>query len=312
MFATQDRGRFWRRVVKVSSISDSASPSDLNEHGRWLMQEGELDAAERTFQAAVDKEPRLWTAWFNLGLIYKQRRAWRNAARSNQRAAELSQARAGDAVWWNLGIAATALRDWEVARRAWTAYGVTLPAGTGPIAGDFGRACVRINPESKPEVIWVRRLDPARGRIESVPLRESEHRWGDVVLHDGAPNGRRVVGGRTYPVFDELERWEASSTPTQTASITCVTPADAVALQETFEQAQLAAEDWTESFELLCKACSEGTPDPSHRHREEKVWKTERDFGLAAPMNEANRLLSLWAAEAPASRVVLRIDGSSA
>lgn len=295
-------------MVEVSSISDSANPSDLNEHGRWLLREGELDAAERVFQAAVDKDPSLWTAWFNLGLIYKGRKDWRNAARCNQQYAELSHAPAEDAAWWNLGIAATALRDWELARRAWTAYGVTLPAGAGPIAGDFGRACARINPDSKPEVIWVRRLDPARGRIESIPLLESGHQWGDIVLHDGAPNGHRVVGSHTYPVFDELERWEASSTPTQTASVRCITQADAVALQETFEQAQLAAEDWTQSVEMLCKACSEGTPDPSHQHHEANVWKIERDFGLAAPMNQANRLLSAWVAAAPESRGVFRID----
>jgi hypothetical protein len=52
---------------------------------------------------------------------------------------------------WNLGIAATALGDWATARRAWTAFGVTLPAGPAdqPIDGDFGITPIRLNPDPR-------------------------------------------------------------------------------------------------------------------------------------------------------------------
>jgi hypothetical protein len=36
-----------------------------------------------------------------------------------------------DPTFWNLGIAATVLRDWATARDSWSGYGIDLPAGDG-------------------------------------------------------------------------------------------------------------------------------------------------------------------------------------
>lgn len=52
----------------------------------------------------------------------------------------------GEASWRNLGIAATALSRWDVARRAWRNYGLDVPDADSPIGGNFGNGPVRINP----------------------------------------------------------------------------------------------------------------------------------------------------------------------
>ena len=257
-------------------------------------------AAERCYRKAVSLDPELHEAWFDLGLIYKWRRDWVNAFECNLRAAELVGEVAEEPAWWNLGIAATALRRWEVARRAWRAYGVSLPEGSGPIEADLGTCPVRILPEAEAEVVWGRRVDPARVVLASVPFPSSGHRWGDYVLHDGSPNGERILEGRTYAVFDELERWQPSDVPTLEADVDVDDEDDVRALVEAVEAAGFVAEDWTANVQMLCRDCSEGTVHGHDRARFDAG--RQRVLGLAGSAEEITAIVERWAAEAAGRR----------
>jgi hypothetical protein len=255
------------------------------------------------FTRAVETQPRDPEAWYNLGLAHKYLHNWRESADANERALALKSKR-GDPAWWNLGIAATALRDWDLARRAWRGYGITrkqLPDGSGPIELNWNSNPVRIFSDDRDsiEVVWGRRLCPARMRIESIPFPTSNHRWGDIVLHDGAPNGERTSGGTTYPVFDELERWSPSEIPTLRAAVRCTTD-DANALVDAFRAALFDAEDWSTSVRQLCKECSEGLPT-AHDHTFPEGGR-DRTFGIAAPMGLALQVLRAWCYESAATR----------
>jgi hypothetical protein len=280
----------------------------VNERGRILMNSGDLEAAESAYRCAVEVDPGFGAAWFNLGLVYKRRRNWEACLQCNERAAELAASALNEPAWWNLGIAATALRKWDSARWAWRAYGITIAEGTGPIEADFGMTALRLNPDDEGEVVWGRRIDPARAVIENIPFPESGHRWGDTILHDGAPNGQRTVGPNTYPVFDELERWQASDVPTLKVTAFCGAVRDSIALVDGFHEAGKAAEDWTRSVRPMCKACSEGTPHELHDPASQVEWTSERRFGLASSLREAERLLGAWADRAPSVRRFLDIE----
>lgn len=243
------------------------------------------------YREALRLDPALKEAWFDLGLICKWQRRWEEAFECNLRAAELEGERAGEPAWWNLGIAATALREWETARRAWTAYGVPTAAGVGPIEDDFGVGPVRL--DGNAEVVWGRRIDPARIRIMSIPFPQSGHRWCDVVLHDGVPNGYRQFGGDELPVFDELMRWEPSEVATVQASVS----ADAVdAIHELLTAADSsgnAAEDWSRNVRALCKQCSQGVVHDEHS---EVALASGREHlvGFAAPLHVVEALVQEW------------------
>ena len=226
--------------------------------------------------------------WFDLGLAYKYLSQWHDAAEANERALLLSNA-PGDPAWWNLGIAATALRDWKRARRAWRGYGLEIPGDDGPVSCDYGMAPVRL-PHG--EVVWGQRLDPARLIVRNIPLPDSEYRWGDVVLHDGAPNGERIVNGRSYGVFDVLERWSPSEIPTFRVNVNCPRNEDSQSLIDLFDARHFAAEDWTANVRTLCKACSEGNPY-GHNHAF-GTSETNRDFGIAAPRGLTETILAEW------------------
>lgn len=270
-----------------------------------------MDAAKDALEQIIDSYPDTAWAWFDLGLRAKWARDWPRAAALNERALELEGDGADNPSAWNLGIAATALGDWRIARRAWTAYGIPLaPAPDDqPIDADFGFAPIRLNPQPRhpgetallldgrdhqPEVVWCQRICPARAVIRSVPLPESGHRFGDVVLHDGEPVGERRLGNAMRAVFNELARLAPSPVATLEVEVVAPHPDEAEALLEAFVERDFGAEDWTTSVRMLCAACSEGSPDASHTHDGVNEPTARRRLGIAAPFELADELIDTW------------------
>jgi hypothetical protein len=272
-----------------------------NQQGIECEQRGQIAEAVKHYQKAIKLAPAWSVPWYNLGLLRKRQHNWEESLRCNQRAVALDPT--DEAAWWNLGIAATAIENWDEARRAWKAFGVKIPEGEGPIEMNIGLTPIRINPDESPEVIWCRRIDPARAIIAGIPLPESEHRYGDLLLHDGAPNGYRKVGKNEVPVFDELELLSVSEFGTFEAIVDGAAQKDIEALVEQAEQAGLSAEDWS-TLRHLCKACSEGRPfgeDHSHDRDEPE----SRRIGIAALSEfQARKLLNDWLKKHPRAQLI--------
>jgi tetratricopeptide (TPR) repeat protein len=198
-------------------------------------------------------------AWWNYAIALKHAHRWADCLEACDRTISLDPEHSRGA-HWNAGIAATALNNWWRARAAWTAYGVNLPPGDGPLEMEIGAAGVRISLDDKPEVVYGQRIDPCRVRILSVPLPQSNHRFGDVVLHDGEARGKRRFGDGEISVFDELVVIQRSTYGMWTVEATCPTPEERDALIALFDDVDGAIEDWTESIVMLCVRCSLGEP----------------------------------------------------
>ena len=260
-----------------------------NERGRALSESGDSSAAIDAYRSAIDADPRFASAWFNLALEYKNGHQWTEAMEAGKRAAEL---RPDDyPTWWNLGIAATALGEWAVARTAWSHCGITLPEGSGPPEGDLGPCPVRLDPRGNAEIVWAQRLDPARVRLLNVPLPSSGHRWHDIVLHDGVPVGEREWNGHRLPVFDELVRLVPSPAETWEGHVTAPSPRDSDDLEELVMDRGGAAQDWTRSVRHVCASCSEGTLPATTNAGE---WTPRRHFGFALIGDGLMELLNEW------------------
>ena len=271
------------RHDRVAESTKASSMPDWNH-----IAELPLEEQVPIYVGHLEEHPADAPIWFDLGLAYKYLGRWNDSVTANQRALSISH-EPGDPAWWNLGIAATALRNWKLAREAWCGYGIEIDGTEGPITCDWGMAPVRL-PHG--EVVWGERLDPARLIVQNVPIPDSNYRWGDIVLHDGAPNGERTVNGQVYGVFDVLERWSPSEIPTFRVLVTCPSNEDSHTLVDLFEERKFAAEDWTSNVRKLCKACSEGNPD-GHNHPF-GTTENDRDFGIAAPRGLAETLLKEW------------------
>jgi hypothetical protein len=200
------------------------------------------------------------------------------------------------AAWWNLGIAATALGHWPEARQAWTAFGIELPAGDGPIEMKLGLTPIRLNPDSNGEVVWCQRIDPARAIIKNVPLPASSHCFGDLLLHDGEPKGYRVFRGQDVPVFDELELLKPSGYQTYGVSVSFRSLEDIEVLMEMAARSELLVEDWA-TIRNLCKLCSEGKPHERHEVEAVSIEKPVQLGAAARNETELQRLFERWSAE---------------
>jgi hypothetical protein len=272
---------------------------------------GNEDGAIENYTKALALDPKRGDTLYNLGLIYKYRGDWAKSFDFNRRAREFQPS--DEATLWNLAIAATALRDWRTAREVWVALKVITEDDEGPINVNMGQTPVRINADAvseglqRPiEVVWSERLCPVRSRIVNIPTGATGFRYGDIVLHDGAPVGYRLNSyGKERAVFNVLELFEPSRLSTYEADIEAESAESLQELERACDGAGIKIEDWTANMESLCKACSEGRPHEGHDRelKQPTAWGVNRRVGFAAMDLEAlNGVLREWAVK-PGRRV---------
>lgn len=274
----------------------------LSSRAYAAMDSGALAEASRAFDALLLCEPGNRYYHYMLGLAHKYMLDWPVCLQANLRAIELCE-ELGEAEHWNAAIAATALGDWATARRLWTACGIGIPDGEGPIVSDYGVAVARLNPWQDGETVFMRRIDPVRARLLNVPLPESGHRFGDIVLHDGAPTGYRYDGEHEVPVFNTLGRLVRSDFQTFVVFLRCDSREALQPLLDATAPGIGYAEDWTHSVRHYCLRCSYGTP---HRHnaRDNSAWQPDRNLGIAAQSRKSvEKLLNDWSTAGPGRHV---------
>jgi len=82
---------------------------------------------------------------------------------------------------------------------------------------------------------------------------------GDIVLHDGVPNGERDIAGECIRIRCGFSVGVRRNSPLSVHT-RCSSDEDARALVELFEAKQFGAEDWTTNVRQLCKSCQRGSP----------------------------------------------------
>lgn len=277
----------------MNDVADRAAR--LISQGVALRDAGDDEGALLLYRKAIDAQPDWSVPWYNIGLIHKYAGQWEASLAANREALERDPQ--DEAAAWNLGIAATALGEWSAARHAWNKCGIRMPEGEGPIEMDCGLTPIRVNPGDAPEVIWSDRIDPARAIVRSVPLPSSKRRFGDLLLHDGAPNGYRLLDGQEVPVFDELAVLVPSAYSTFEARMD---PIDEPLLGELTRfcgKHDIEVENWSTGVRVLCKACSEGRPfgDGGHNHGPMGAGGAGVRLGVAARHGDSTRdLIGDW------------------
>lgn len=264
---------------------------------------GQLETAAVYFQKLCRYQPDEAAFHYMRGLVAKNRMDWATSLSANLRAIELAD-EFDEAYYWNAAIAATALHDWATARQMWAACELPISAGQGEITENFGITIIRLNAWDSGETVYAQRIDPVRAVILNVPFPESGWRYGDIVLHDGAPTGSRTdQNGREISVFNALERWKVSSKQTFTLFAECAHADDVQALLNMCQAHDLNAEDWTNNTRVICLQCSYGRV---HEHRTKSAaWQTERSIGIAAnSLAEIEKVLNEWQGQ---NRQVLEI-----
>ena len=205
----------WRLVAQATPLLEAAArqlggdASVQFDYGVLLKLQGDFAGAQARFERVLEKHP-------------------------EERSAS-----------WNLGICATALGDWALARRAWTAVGFRLPEGDGDFARPGEPTPVRLETREgarvEHEVVWGLRMCPARVRLTGIPCFPRDATHGDTVLVDGEPV-TEVAGleGRPTPVLPALATLERLGG--ETLSAFSHQPAE---LAEALRARGWPAADWT-------------------------------------------------------------------
>ncbi len=195
-------------------MSVCMNTTELKAAAQQAWEDDDLAQAEQHFLAALAIDEQDAGSHYELALLYKNMEPsnWAKAQQHNARALALNPS--DEAAAWNLGLAATANRDWATAAAAWTAFGEPATAEQLAQAQPGAEIAIRIRLDKQQEVIFGHRLDPARALVTGIPLPDLGIGHGDILLLDAVPRGAREKNGISYPVYEVLERWQAGTPAT--------------------------------------------------------------------------------------------------
>jgi tetratricopeptide (TPR) repeat protein len=175
-----------------------------------LLEWGLVQSAMPLAQYATESQPGDATATFHWGICLKANQQWVEA----QKCFEIILKQNEDpSTLWNLGICAVAQHQWDVAKRYWTKIGFDLPQEEGDYASPGELSPVRLEDPTgsfPSEIIWGRRLGPARLILTALPYTHPKYRCGDIVIIDGVKAGEVEFRGQKHPIAPVLGTWKAS------------------------------------------------------------------------------------------------------
>lgn len=190
-------------------------PAFAGDLGDLWLSLGLVEAADPLVRAAAAEHPGDLALRFNLGVVQKLAREW---AASRESFLAVLRHHDDQAACWNLGIACTALEDWAGARAAWQTLGFDLPPGEGDFAALGEVVAIALPTSDGSEVVWGRRLCPARAEVRTLPFLSGFAQFGDVVLLDGVPAGEVAYPeGQWGPVLPALTVLHSRGTRTLVA-----------------------------------------------------------------------------------------------
>jgi tetratricopeptide (TPR) repeat protein len=201
-------------------------------------QAGDVYNAVKLYKKATKSCPQWFPPFERLGLIYKGRQDWKGALYYNKKAVSLNPANRN--AWWDLGIAATALKRWRLARSVWSKFGISQKE-----ARKKGKASVRLKVGQQFEIVEVQLLDPARAMISSIPFPNSDRRFRDIILYDRDISGYYRSKGAKLPVYDELDLHKRSVYQTASCWLHEVGESEVKKLEEMCLEYKLGFEVWS-------------------------------------------------------------------
>lgn len=241
-----DRPGALRVALEMQGRALELGPAFAGDLGDLWLSLGLVEAADPLVRAAAAAHPGDLALRFNLGVVQKLAGEWA-ACRESFRA--VLRHHDDQAAVWNLGIACTALQDWAGARAAWQALGFDLPPGDGDFATQGETVAIALPTDGGQEVVWGRRVCPARAELRTLPFLSGFAHFGDVLLIDGVAAGEVAYPeGQWGPVLPALAVLQSrgSSTLVAEGSLTARNRVAVVRAAELLNGRGWPAADWTE------------------------------------------------------------------
>lgn len=247
---------------------------------------GDLYHAIKLYKKTIRLAPDFAEPYRDLGRIYHGRHEWKPAFHYWKKALSLNTE--DREAWWQISLAAVALKKMGLAESVWEKFGLHEMDLSQP----YG---LRLAYDGGYEILWMQALDPARCRIMSIPHPGSKLRFRQMMLYDQrGEKGVSVVGKRRVPVFDALDSLKLS--PYQTFSCLLHTKEEEMInqLETLCYEAGLGFEVWSNASRSLTLNQADAFPEYYH----DVVPKTSDGATLIAIAAlhpaEVERVLNNW------------------
>jgi len=201
-------------------------------------QKGDTYNAVKLYKKLTRLAPQWAPPFERLGTIYKYRGEWKPCLHYFKKTVALDSG--SQYAWWDLGIAAAALKKWRIARNVWSKFGKAPAQGwqSEPVS-------VRLEYESRYEILWADMIDPVRCLLRNIPHPDSGHRYRDILLLDRIASGHQVVRCKRFPIFQVLGLFKRSTFTTYSCRLQTSDPKAVEALERLCREAGLGFEVWS-------------------------------------------------------------------
>lgn len=196
---------------------------------------GDVYHAVKLYKHLIKLAPDWHPPYAKLSELYKLRQDWKAALHYSKKAISLNVQ--DQTSWWNVGIAATALKKPRLAQRVWQKFGAQRY--------DYQPVCVRIAWGNQIEIVALRPIDPARGIIVNIPHPASERRYQDVLLFDREVLGYNILQKKKIPIYPSLGVFKRSTFHTFSCQLQEVENQDIKLLEQLCYEANLGFENWS-------------------------------------------------------------------
>ena len=170
---------------------------DLYEQALRYDQVGDPYTAVKLLKKVTRTVPEWPDAFRSLAQIYTRRKEWKPAHHYWSKTVALD-ADDRDA-WWQLGLAAVALKRMRTASTVWSKFGFDRLPHTDPLG-------LQLKHDGQYEILWMQPLDAARGRVVSIPHPGSGVRYRDLMLYDRrGQQGYNVIQQRRVPIYPAVD-----------------------------------------------------------------------------------------------------------
>lgn len=207
----------------------------LFEEARRYEELGDVYHATKLYKRVIKLAPDWVDAYAALGSIYFWRKEWKPCFHYCKKAVAI-QPDLRDS-WWQLGMAAYALKKPRLARSVWAKFGM-LEIARQPEG-------LRLVYNNTFEILWMQAVNASAARIMSIPHPDSGFRFRDLVLYNRQLIGHHIVAQKRVPVYDEMGVFKRSPYDTYSCLIHHVTEEQIKQLEKLCYDARLGFEVWS-------------------------------------------------------------------
>ena len=260
-----------------------------HQKGIDLFHLGQSKEAIEMFNKSIELDPKDLDNYFNIAIIHKSQGKWAESIEYYNKMLEFDPENL-DALK-EIAFAATALKDWEMARSFWEKSGMEIEGDSGPINMDLGKVLLKLDSDQGPHILLGKKICPARAVIDSIPFPHTGLDLKDVVLYQKLTEPIEL-DGKEHEVVEIIELFEKSNYQTFIANVTTSKEKDLEKLQDLFSETKHFFMNWTPSTSVFCKKCSEGIEhdvhddnlkpnDDSFEDDQDFVNQNEKTLGIA-------------------------------